>query len=229
MAFITFSLFVDFPALAASSPWQSVEAIERAALKHVDKEQADRDLRTESRVTALDRRLKLARCGEVLETFSPSAAGAGASRVIGVRCKGPKPWKIFVPVSTAVYQDVVVATRFLAKGETISKADVRLEERDVTRVVGGYLTDIKQLQGRILKRPVRNQSIIHKTELGHEDIIKRGQSVTLMARNSQLSVRMRGEALNAAGLNERIRVKNLTSKRTVEGTVVSRQLVLVDH
>lgn len=230
-ALILISLAVLFiPKVQANAGfWQSIQSIEDAALKHVENLPTGSSGRVVARVKALDQRLKLARCGTPLETFVPSASGSNATRIIGVRCHKPKPWKVYVPISTSVYKSVVVANRPLTKGDTVSADDVRLEERDVSREPNQYLTSLEQLKGHVLRKDVRDQAILGRSALDAQNIVKRGQNVTLMARNRKLNVRMRGEALATAALNERVRVKNLTSKRVVEGVVVSPQVVLVDH
>ena len=134
-----------------------------------------------------------------------------------------------MPISTATYNTVIVANRPLLRGSTIGPGDVRLEEQDITRIHNRYLTQLDQLEGRVLKHDVSAQAVLSQSALGTADIVQRGQTVTLMARNSKMNVRMRGEALDSAGKNERIRVKNLSSKRVIEGIVQSSQLVLVDY
>jgi len=215
--------------IAPQGKWQSIASIRSAALAHAKRSQPASGIRTESRIKALDSRLRLVRCTQKLETFAASNAAPSATQIVGVRCSGSKPWKVFVQVSTLVYKPVVVANRPLRKGASITADDVRLEERDITRLGNRYLTDLSQLDGHILKRDVPDQAVLSEQTLDVQNIIKRGQSITLMAGHSSLSVRMRGEALDSAAKNERVRVKNLSSNRVVEGVVLSNQVVLVEH
>jgi len=55
--------------------------------------------------------------------------------------------------------------------------------------------------------------------------VKRGQSVTLIADAGGITVRMAGRALNDGLVNERIKVQNLSSGKTVEGIARSAQVV----
>ena len=231
LAILAIAVTVAVPVMAnpQKKSWQSVSSIEAAALKYIEGRQAASSGRTEFRVKTLDRRLKLARCGAQLETFAPSNVNPGTTQVVGVRCSKPHPWKIYVPISTTTYEQVVVTTRPLQRGASINPGDVRLEERDISKARHRYLTELKQLDGRVLRQDIRAQTIISQNVLDAEDIVKRGQSVTLLARTGRMNVRMRGEALSSAAKDQRIRVKNLSSQRVVEGIVQSRQLVLVDH
>ncbi|MEL7187378.1 MAG: flagellar basal body P-ring formation chaperone FlgA, partial [Pseudomonadota bacterium] len=60
-----------------------------------------------------------------------------------------------------------------------------------------------------------------------DQIVRRGQSVTLVASAGGISVNMNGVALTDGGLNQRIRVENMHSGRIVEGIVRSREHVEV--
>ena len=214
---------------AAEASWQSLKSIESAALAHVEKASIEEGSRIETRIGSLDKRLRLAACSKALETFDTSPVTTQAVRTVGVRCNHPKPWKLYVPVRTVVYKSVAVSNHPLSKGSKITTADVRLEERAVNQLNGRYLTDLVGLQGKVLKRNVQGDTVIDQGALDQENVIQRGQSVTLVARSDQLQVRMRGEALDEAAINERVQVRNLSSQRIVEGVVASRQVVVVDY
>ena len=221
--------FVAGFSAAAEASWQSLESIESAALAHVNKARIEEGSRIETRIGSLDKRLRLAACSTPLETFDTSPVTTQAIRSVGVRCNHPKPWKLYVPVRTVLYKSVAVSNHPLSKGSKITTADIRLEERAVNQLNGRYLTDLSGLEGKVLKRNVQGDTVIDQGALGQENVIQRGQSVTLVARSDQLQVRMRGEALDEAALNERVQVRNLSSQRIVEGVVASRQVVVVDY
>jgi flagella basal body P-ring formation protein FlgA len=56
-------------------------------------------------------------------------------------------------------------------------------------------------------------------------MIKRGQSVKIMARSGAVGVTMAGVATSKASLGERITVRNVNSGRVVEGIVRSGETV----
>jgi flagella basal body P-ring formation protein FlgA len=58
-------------------------------------------------------------------------------------------------------------------------------------------------------------------------LVSRGQQVTLEAQTDGVHIRMGGEALAEAALGQRVRVKNLSSERVVEGVVRSDEVVEV--
>lgn len=215
------------PAQADAGRWQSTASIAAKAEAHARASLSHADLAVEATVASLDSRLKLARCDQPLQAFTPPNTELKKNLVIGVRCRGSSPWKVYVPVKLTARRQVLVTDRPLRRGATLSAADVRLEERDITVARGAYLTDVAQLKGKILKRTVPEGRLVTADLLNEEDIIKRGQRVTLMVEQSGFMVQMAGTALSDGTINERIRVENNSSRRTVEGIVRSPQLVEV--
>jgi len=66
------------------------------------------------------------------------------------------------------------------------------------------------------------------TMLKAQRLIERGQRVTVLAGGNGLEVRMPAEALSHGAKGERIRVRNLSSHRIIEGVVAGAGLVRVN-
>jgi flagella basal body P-ring formation protein FlgA len=62
-------------------------------------------------------------------------------------------------------------------------------------------------------------TVIQKNHLRPLNIVKRGESIVLVASAGTMEVRMQGTAMSDASLGDRVRVKNLSSERVVEGVV----------
>jgi len=58
-------------------------------------------------------------------------------------------------------------------------------------------------------------------------LVRRGDSVALLARSNGVEVRMPGRALGDAGAGERVSVRNPSSRRTIQGLVLADGEVLV--
>ncbi len=122
----------------------------------------------------------------------------------------------------------VVATRDLLRGELVTAADVRLEQQDLTRLHSGYLSARDLAVGKRVKRTVRQGRIIKPTQIVAPTLIKKGAEVTITVNSNRIQVRTKGEALSSGGPGERIRVRNLSSNKLLEATVVSAGIVQVD-
>ena len=184
---------------------------------------------TSTSVTAagFDNRHRLPQCDAPLQGFLRRGTRIQARTIVGVRCTGSRPWKVYVPVDVAVSSEVLVAARPLPRGHLMSAADVRVERRDVSRLRHGYLADAKALLGQRLRAPLLAGTVLTPAVLQADDLVRRGQSVTITANLSGIAVNMSGKALADGGLGQRIRVENSNSGRIVEAIVRSREQVEV--
>ena len=181
----------------------------------------------EVNVRALDSRLRLRRCDDPLETFwSPGSRQRGATSV-GVACEGEKPWKIYVRVNIRLMKEVAVAAHPLMRGDVLSRNDIVMVRKDVSRISGGYFDDPVSLIGFELRQSVSANSLLRSRMLQRPRLIRRGEKVTVLAVVGGLEVRVAGEALTDGGKGQMIRVRNLSSKRIVQGEVVSKGMVRV--
>jgi len=173
----------------------------------------------------LDPRLRLRQCETALEPFLPTGANLSGNTSIGIRCQDNKPWSLYVSAKIIKYANIYVATRFLPRGEQLKQSDFALERRDISNQSIGYITDIKAIDGKILRRPLRHNNIIPPNALTEAMLVKRGDRVTILAQNTGVKVHMKGKALKNGAKGEMIRVRNLSSKRIIEGKILSEGVV----
>ena len=179
------------------------------------------------KVGNLDSRLKLSACDQPLQAYDSPNGLNGGRGVVGVRCEGSKPWKIYVPVQVALMEPVVVSRRPLVRGQTLDAGDLMLSEVDVSRVHKAYFTRIEDVSGLRIKRAVAGGTTLHAGMVEREDLIKRGSQVEIVAIADGLQVRMRGKALANGGKGDRIKVRNLNSGRVVTGTITASGVINV--
>ena len=103
-----------------------------------------------------------------------------------------------------------------------------LFEKDLSRIKYGYFTNIDHLIGKQLKRRLPQNKIIKVNYVKSPTLVKRGEIVSIVAENSGYSVKMSGTALTDGVYCERIRVKNISSKRIIEGTVKKAGIISIN-
>lgn len=175
----------------------------------------------------LDPRLRLSRCTTPLEPFVRPGGRLSGRIVVGVRCAGENPWKVYLPVHVGVFQDVIVASRSLPRGHLMQQGDFELASRDVSGIVGAYLSNPGDILGRRLTRSVTKGLVLASPLLQDQTLISKGQMVTLNAGGGAIEIRMSGIAVSDGGKNQLIRVRNATSGKIVEGRVRSASVVEV--
>jgi flagella basal body P-ring formation protein FlgA len=180
-----------------------------------------------ARAGSLDSRLRLKECDEPLEAFQPAGGRSLGNTTVGVRCPGTQPWTLYVPVKVSIYDAVVVAARPLSRGMLVRDQDVKLLEKDLAEIRAGYYKDLSQVIGQQVIRTVSMGAAITTTMVKPQMQIKRGQQINLVAVSHGLKVQMAGEALADGASGERIRVRNLSTKKVIEGIVQSATTVQV--
>lgn len=211
----------------SNSGWQPVAEIKAAAETYIREQIGGDDERVVPTAGHLDPRLQLARCSAPLAPYLQNRKKTTGRIIVGVRCDGDRPWNIYLPVHVAVMQDVLVTAVPLSRDHAIGRQDVEVARRDVSTLVGGYMTDVTDVLGQRLKRSVAKGTLLTPAQVSPAILIERGQTVTLTVESASLNISMTGKALMDGTANQRIRVENLASGRVVEGLVVTSENVRV--
>ncbi|MFK8029894.1 MAG: flagellar basal body P-ring formation chaperone FlgA [Gammaproteobacteria bacterium] len=213
-----------------TSDWQDLSDIRDAAERFVQDRSNNPEQHTTVTAGALDSRLRLHKCGSPLEAYLTPGSRLGRNTTVGVRCSSPRQWKLFVPVRVGVSAEVLVANRPLAAGTVLTREDFVSKRRDLSSLRGGYIKAGEAVTGLVLKRRLPEGDALRNELLTTPNVIQRGQKLTISTgTNSAISIKMAGTALSNGRIGERIRVKNHSSGRTVEGVVRSSESVEVGY
>jgi len=176
----------------------------------------------------IDARLKLTKCQQPLDVRSISPFNPAGRNNLAISCDLPRHWKIHVPVSLKVFEAVIVAATPLPRGQILRAADLATERKEISRITGGFYTNIGELIGKQVKHPIRLGKVINQNAVVYPKIIKRGQHVTIRAKNSTIAVEASGKALMDGALGDQIQVSNDNSKRVVEAVITGPGIVEID-
>lgn len=212
----------------ACSAVQPLADIRQAAMDFVLHRLGKQDADIKISAGRLDRRLRFPRCELPLEAFSPHNIKTAGNTTIGVRCNGGKPWSIYVPVLIQVYSEVAVAAHGMPANSNLTRTDIRMVKMDISRTAGGYITDTTPIVGKQLTRPVQYGQPLTRHMLKAPVAVRRGDKVQLLSKSSTCQVSMEGESLMNAAVGDRIRVRNLRSKRIIEGKLMKDGTVFVN-
>ncbi len=227
--FAVFLVFVLFSVNSLAEQFHAHEDIENTAEKfvneHLERTHADK---FNVRINALDQRLRLSQCDTPLEAFLPPGARLYGKTTVGVRCTDAKPWKIFVPATVALYEKVLATSRTIVKGEVLRPDDLTLVSKQVGPASQSHFRSVEQAIGFIAKRSIPTGKILTAHMVQAPRLVQAGQEVILLATTPQLEVRMKGKALSDGSRGDVIRVRNVRSKRVVEGVVTHTGVVRVN-
>ena len=224
---VSIALFFLPLSVQAKIEYQSMESILETAKAFTLANLSSKDKEHSVIQGKLDKRLRLKACSTPLEAFFPEYGRRVGNITVGVRCTGKNNWSLFVPMSVQVYRNVVVANKPLARGTVIQQSDLILEKRNISAFSSQVFSGIESVVGMQLTRPVQIGMPINQNGVKQPIAIKRGNLVTLLAKNSSIEVRMEGLALSDGAIGSRIKIKNKRSNRVLEGTVKSSTVVEV--
>lgn len=222
-----FLLALAFGCTSALAATQSLATIRSAVERHVHAEFSELGPITSVEVSTLDPRLRLSACKKPLAPFTPNGQHRLGNTTIGVRCEDDRPWSLYVPVRIVSNVNILTAARPLPRGSILTPDDISTSQRDAATLPYGFFTDPDLLAGLQLKRAIRPGEVFSPTMVTPPPLIERGQTVWIAAETEGIKVTVKGEALADAAAGERVRVRNLSSKRTIEAEVTGPAMVRV--
>jgi flagella basal body P-ring formation protein FlgA len=206
---------------------QSLADVEHAAYIFTLAQAQARFNNPEISLTPMDKRLRLQNCEGGLEAFTNREMTSAGNVTVGVRCHHPVAWTVYLPLQIKVMQPMVVVARPVSGNHVLTEQDLRIEQRDIGSLRQGYMTNIAAVVGQQAKYSLGLGTVVQKNHLRPLNVVKRGESIVLVASAGTMEVRMQGTAMADAGVGDRVRVKNLSSERVVEGVVDAPGVVRV--
>ncbi|MEL7024003.1 MAG: flagellar basal body P-ring formation chaperone FlgA [Pseudomonadota bacterium] len=203
---------------APATEWHDVKSIADVAEARVLADRGGTASSTRAAADPLDPNLRVQRCASPLSTRYPGLT-TGPRVTVGVVCDGPQRWQVFVSIRAIAWQPVVVLKHNAPRGAVLTADDVEIRRADVSTMTLGYFTEINAVVGRTMVRSVSQGQTLTPSAVTARRDIQKGQVVSLIAAIGSAEIRMSGEALSDSAIGQRVRVKNLSSGRTVEGTV----------
>ena len=205
--------------LVAAMTWQPPASISDAA------ENAVTRMRPGASVTArIDDQIRMPACSKPLQTEARMSGRTSAMST--VRCTGPSPWQLYVPVRLSEDVMVVVLKKPVARGEPLTAQDLGSIQRSSASLAYGYFSDPSKLIGQSLRRSLGKGMVLSPSDVVEAVSIRPGAAVTLVSRQAGIEVRTQGKVVHSSGQGL-VRVENLTSGRTVSGHQIAPGVVEV--
>lgn len=211
------------PAILASTPKLQAQEPLRQLAKEYLQQQLSTSNRTDTEISIgrLDPRLRLSACEGKTSAFLPAGSKLRGKVTVGIRCQGDKPWTLYIPTNIKVYVDVIVASQPVARETRLTKNDIVSFRKEVSNYHSGYLTKPDQVIGKVTKRSLNEGDVFTNRNLKAPLLVHNGEEVTIIASVGSIQVRSKGKAMKDAAKGEKLKVRNIRSKRLVEAVVLS--------
>lgn len=175
----------------------------------------------------LDPRLQLPVCERSLDIFAQGGNIQAGRNTVGVRCQGEQNWTIYSTVIVKSFKEVLVSTKPFNRNDTFNIPDIKTEIRDVSTLQQGYLTNPAELIGMQATRYLPAGSVLTRMHYAEPKLIRRGERVSIQSGKQGLLITSTGTALSDGVKGQQISVKNDSSKRVIQATVVHPGIVTV--
>lgn len=169
-------------------------------------EERTRSLGDDVTITLHHNSARLPAC-ENPQPFLPNSGQRLYGRVsVGVRC-GEQARVRYLQADVSVLTQQVVLARDIAANTRLSASDLTLEEARLERLPRNALRDIAAAVGLIAVRPLPMGTTLQEYHLRREALVKRGDSVTVLAQGQGFSVSREVKALDNGALGEEVRLR----------------------
>lgn len=174
----------------------------------------------------LDTRLRLTKC-DTLDKRLVTGVRTVSPITVALRCTAPKPWTLYIPVRITIEADVVTTREPLPLGTRLTPAHLTTTRQNIAFLPGGYFLKSEEVVGKVLKRAAAPGTPLTPAGLRQEYAIKQGEEVIINAQLDNMVIRSVGHAISNGSLGDLIRVRNVGSKRVVEGIVTATGQIAV--
>ncbi|WP_410498219.1 flagellar basal body P-ring formation chaperone FlgA [Chitinibacter sp. S2-10] len=176
-------------------------------------------------INKLDSRLQLEPCRR-MEVGVPQGYRLMGKTMLRVKCVDGASWSLNAPAQISMLVQYIVATRPVAANQTLSDADIMLQQGDLGALPGTVMMESHQVVGRTLNTAIAAGQPIRKEQLRAATVIQQNQRVKVIYREAGIEIRNEGIALSNATEGAIIRVR-VGGNSIISGIAQDNGVVLV--
>lgn len=118
-------------------------------------------------------------------------------------------------------------SRTLPAGAIIGSNDVEMRLVPLNYAENAGVVSVDDIVGKQLQRQTRAGVLLKAGDISAPELISRNDLVTVIYRQGPLTLTTRGQALNAASLNQQVSVLNPMTRKVLHGTAIDNGTVLI--
>ena len=162
------------------------------------------------------------------EPFLPGRTRTLEGRIsVGVRCGEQGRQVRYLQAEISRYGEYPVLTRDLAPGTLVTAEMLGQRQGNLSDLPRGSVLEPAAIVGQVARQPVAAGVPLQQRQFQPELLVERGQQVAVEARGAHFSVTREGQALDAGGLGERVRVR-FGRREVISATVIGRARLAID-
>ena len=176
------------------------------------------------KVARIDPRIAIKPCQNALMANIPEKEQLRNINV-KISCPDATPWKMYLSAKVALTYPVLVAKSTIAKGSTLTEFNTEIQYIAANKIRGEKLSSHTSVLGAKSQRRIAQGRPINKK---HICTVCKGDSVTIIAKSANFSIKTHGIALSSGNVNEQIRVKNTRSGKVITPQVWAINQVIIN-
>ncbi len=227
LTLITLLLLFSPLLFATEQPFEDHQNILDNAHTYLTDRLAKQHLEHNITVQNIDSRLKLKKCSSEIDISLTQAPVKPGKNTLKIECISQTPWRIFMTAQVQLFSHALVFNQPFNKGHLLKESDITLKKIELTGHRTAYLSESKHAINHVLKRRVRRGDLVSVNILSTPTLIKKGDNITIIAKNKGFQISMKGIALMAGGKNDKIKVINIKTKKIIQGIISDSQTVRV--
>ena len=208
--------------------YQSLESIQFQAEEYIMQFDYKTPYLPEAKTNYLDSRLKLANCNKPLQVIFSNLQKTYGRTSLNISCQNSSKWRIHLPISVKVFDDVIVVKQSVSRGQKIDASMLEHVKKNIALLNQGYFIQKGRLKNTESKLNLKRGSVLTANNTRPSDLVKTGQNVTLILDYNGINIRTSGRALQSAKMGQLIKIRNTQSHKIVEGIVSGIGLVKVN-
>jgi flagella basal body P-ring formation protein FlgA len=228
MPICTLFLFLPLPARAGAGQILTKDTVEAAIRSYVLQQGPWQPTQLEVKVHAFTPLFLPAGRMAVRVVHRREVTPGSRTFLLAVEVEGQEVTRVWVRAAIRIFGEVVVTSRPLAHYEVIVPDAVRLERRDISALSTRAFTQIEEVVGQLAARAIEVNTILTPSMVEQPRVLRRGSEVRLLYETSSLRVETPGQALEGGKVGDRVRVKNSSSGKVLEGQILDARTVRVN-
>lgn len=134
----------------------------------------------------------------------------------------------YTKASISTYESVVVAAVAIRRGDPLSSANLRLENRELSALKGASFFSLEDVKGYVAKSTIMRGQVVTPRKVAPPVLIKRNQIIAVETTVGALTIRGRARALTQAAAGDLVNAMNLRSKEEFVGMLRGDGVLIVD-
>jgi len=127
------------------------------------------------------------------------------------------------------FQDVVVLAESVKEDTILAPEHITVERRQITDFNFGYFTDPTKLYGKIVPSKIRRGVLLTEKMVKDAPVIFQKSMVSILYRSGNLDIKLDGLAEQSGAPGDVIRIRNLSTHRSVWAKVINAKTVTVTN